>query len=218
MIRIIKSEEPDCLKQFREVPENKYEHLQGECLSLTRNLLFSDQNGLCAYCQRRLTSTTFIEHYIPQTKAPEKELDFSIFLGVCSGKYYVNKKTGKHIKFCSHLRGSEDLTVDPLKKTDIETLYYDENNKIFSSNQAINDDLKERLNLNFDELCEDRQKSYDNLLKNIIDLGSKQGLSKIEIFKKALNVVKTKNPSREFNGFLIYRLEKTIDYLANKQN
>ncbi len=217
MIHITKSEEPDCLKELREVPENKYENLQGECLNITRDLLYDDQKGLCAYCQRRLTSTTFIEHYIPRSKDRSKELDFSNFLGVCSGKYYVDKRTGKHIKFCSNIRGNEDLTISPLNETDIETLYYDENNKICSSNQPINNDLNSKLNLNFDELCEERQKSYDNFLKNIIDLGSKLGLSKIEIFEKALNVVRMKIPSYEFNSFLIFRLEKAIDYQKSKQ-
>ena len=214
MIQIIKSNEPDCLKALRNNEENNYDNLQDECLTITRNLLSDDQKGLCAYCQRVLEPSIFIEHYIPQTVDDSKVLMYSNFLGVCSGKYYLNRKTGKHIEFCSCSRGNKYLSVNPELNSSISTIYYDDENKVRSSNSKIDIDLNDILNLNFEELCLDRNNAYTNLIKSIFELGQKFKLTKIDIYKKVLKSFDDRPV--EFLGFLVFRLQKLIDYHSAK--
>lgn len=210
MIHIVKLKEPECLKELRETQGTKYDDLQGVCLSSTRGLLHNEQNGLCAYCQRQLKSSVFIEHYIPQSKNSLLELEYTNFLGVCSGKYYLDKITGQHIEFCSCSRGNKSLLVNPLDEDSIDTLFYDEKNRICSTDNQINDDLNKTLNLNFAEICEDRKNSYDNFLQSIFSIGQKMNLSKIEIYEKALRSIGTQ--TKEFHGFLVYRITKIIEF------
>jgi len=213
MIHIVKSQEPECLKKIRETKGSEYNSLKGDCLRMTREFLSNDQNGLCAYCQRYLKST-FIEHYIPQSKDSSKELEYSNFLGVCSGKYYIDKKTGNHIEFCSCSKGNRDIAVNPLEKESISTIFYDGQNQIRSTNKQIDIDLNGTLNLNFSEICDDRRDSYSHFLKSIFEIGRKMKLSNFEIYIKALKSLNSQK--KEFNGFITYRLTKAIEYKKRK--
>ncbi|MFK7982162.1 MAG: hypothetical protein AB8G86_19435, partial [Saprospiraceae bacterium] len=187
--------------------------LKGDCLKDVREKLNSDQNGLCAYCQRKFQSIIFIEHYIPRAdegRGKELELQYANFLGVCSGKYYVDKKTGKAILFCSVKRGSEPLTINPENQLDIDTLFYDDENRIKSTNQVYQEELDDILNLNFDDLCLDRQISFEEEINPILEMAIALGLTPIETFTKARNSVLARNP--EFLGYLLYRLNELITF------
>jgi len=213
MIHIIKSQEPDCLTELRESEGTNFNSLQGDCLITIRQLLASDQKGLCAYCQRLLKSTVFIEHYIPQSKDSSQELKYSNFLGVCSGKYYVDKKTGKHIEFCSCSRGNKDVSVNPIEEKSMATIFFDEYNRIRSTNRQIDIELNEIFNLNFSEICEDRNNSYSCFLKSVFEIGQKMNLSKVEIYTKALKSLQFQ--AKEFQGFILYRLSEAIGFQKN---
>ena len=81
----------------------------------------------------------------------------------------------------------------------ILSIYYDERNRIRSNNKTVDNDLTETLNLNFEEICNDRLKSYNNIIKNIFEIASKMNLSKLDALSKALRSVERK--SVEFSGF-----------------
>ncbi|MCK4921854.1 MAG: hypothetical protein KAS71_12465 [Bacteroidales bacterium] len=210
MIRIIKSREPKCLTKLKEDENNCYDNLQDKCLTITRQLLFKDQKGLCAYCQSVFKFTVYIEHFIAQSVDDSKELDYSNFLGVCSGKYYLDKKTGKHIEYCSRSRGNKELFINPELNSCISTIYYDEKNKIRSNNRQYDSDINVILNLNFKEICDDRNKAFNNLIKSIFDLGLNLNLTKLDIYRKA--IISLNNKPIEFVGFLVYKLQKLIDF------
>ena len=215
MIKIDKSEEPICLEELRNSPEPKIDYfsLQGDCLKEVRGKLNSDQKGLCAYCQRKFQSIIFIEHYIPRAderQGKALELQYSNFHGVCSGKYYVDRKTGKAILFCSVERGSKTLTINPESQFDIDTLFYDGESRIKSTNSVFQNELDNILNLNFDDLCLDRQISLEEEINPILEMAITLELTPLETFTKARNSVLARNP--EFLGYLLYRLNELITY------
>jgi len=165
MIKINKSEEPICLERVRNNPNATYESLSldVDCNKEVRQLLHDDQKGLCAYCQRIFESKIFIEHYIAQAdndRGRELQLSYSNFLGACSGKYYLDRKKGNKILFCSVNRGNSTLTINPESQSDIDTLSYDEESRIKSTNTIYQKELDTILNLNFDDLCLDRQITF----------------------------------------------------------
>ena len=216
MIHIKKSQEPECLRELRETEGTNYDDLQGECKKQVTELLSNDQGGLCAYCQRYLNPSVYIEHYIPQLKDGNSlELKYSNFLGVCSGKYYMDKMTGEHIAFCSVLRGSEVLSINPLVKESISTIFFNESNEIHSRDKKTDTELNETLNLNFIEICEDRGNQYNHFFKSFLYMGLKMKLSKIQILQKALtslNEILLQNEFPEFIGFINFRINQAIEH------
>jgi len=215
MIKINKSEEPNCLKLLRDDPDTTYDDLSRnkDCNEEVRKLLSTDQNGLCAYCQREFDSKIFIEHYIAQAdpkQGKELDLSYSNFLGVCSGKYYVDRKTGEKILFCSVNRGSSSLKINPESQDDVDTLFYDKESRIKSTDPIYQHELDVILNLNFDDLCLDRQIMFEEELKIIQETAISMGLSPLETYSKAIKSVALRNP--KFSGLLLYRLKNLLDY------
>ena len=72
MITIIRTQEPTCLTTLKSQQGTTYDNLRGNCRKTVTTQLSSDQRDLCAYCQRKFTSTVFIEHYHPQSTVPSK--------------------------------------------------------------------------------------------------------------------------------------------------
>lgn len=103
--------EPQCLETLR-TNGHHYIDLKGECKNEVRAELSEQQKSYCAYCERKLDPLVFIEHYISQSQDPSQELVFSNFLGVCSGKYYLDKMTGKFIPHCGDSRQSLALSIN----------------------------------------------------------------------------------------------------------
>lgn len=223
MIKINRTQEPTCLTELKERPNVNYVNdLQEPCKEIVRTQLRADQKGLCAYCQRKFNTTnpdkpkisTFIEHYEAQTDFPEKQLDYDNFFAVCSGKYYVNRKTGKHISFCSKERGSNDLTINPAKETHIDTIYYDDDNKIHSSNPTFENELNDTLKLNFADLLIDREIAFDEEDKIIMEMADELELTPIEAYAQGIRSIIKRNP--EFSGLLYYKFERLLEYFESK--
>lgn len=214
MILIDKSPEPDCLKVLKTNPDNTYDDLEGDCKKEVQDSLFSDQYKLCAYCQSNFKSTVFIEHYIPQTTDSKKALQYANFLGVCSGKYYLDRKKGTKIDFCSHSRGSAELTINPEDSAHIATLTYDEENRIVSSDAVFNNELNHVLNLNFDDLCLDREISLETETQSVDELAIEMQIGKVEMYQKLIRSILTKPP--KFSGFVLFRLNQYLQKTLNK--
>jgi uncharacterized protein (TIGR02646 family) len=214
MIRVDKTDEPQCLTLLKSKSDSTYSDLRGDCRKEVTQKLSTDQKHLCAYCQRTFESTVFIEHYDPQS-SKAKELDFDNFLGVCSGVYYIEKKSGKKIKFCSSERGNNVLTINPLNQSDIDTIYYDDEDRICSTNDIFQKELSQTLNLNFFDLCFDREAAFEEEKKSYLEMASEMDLSPIETYTRAIRIIKNGNP--KFSGFLLFRFHQSLEYHKKKQ-
>lgn len=197
--------EPECLQTLRMNPIKRYSDLKDECKKEVVDLLKSEQNYLCAYCQKSISDIVNIEHYFSQSQFPALQLSFSNFLGVCSGKFYTDKKTGKHIEHCDTRRGNIPLNIDPRNAEHINTIYYESDGKIKSSQNDLDNDLNNTLNLNFSELCEKRNEKFKEYLDLQISQGQDLNFGKAEIFRRAIEVLNNTYP--EYCGYLKFRLE-----------
>ena len=215
MIKINKSIAPNCLTELKVKPDATYNDLQNPCKSIVQEQLKTEQKNLCAYCQRKFNSAVFIEHYVPQSIDNTKQLDYNNFLGVCSGQYYLDRKTGKSIRFCSVNRGNQDLTINPINQNDIDTIFYNENFQICSTDVIFQNELNVILNLNFDDLCIDREIAYEKELNAFFELAEALELDNpIELFSKAIRSVAISNP--EFSGLLIYKFKEQLQFYENR--
>lgn len=179
----------------------------------TRRLLKGDQGKLCAYCEQKFKSKVFIEHYISQDEDPGRVLDYTNFLGICSGKEYLDPKVNKsHISHCGDKKGSQKIDIDPRNAEHIEQIYYESDASIRSRNSDHDIDLNETLNLNFEILRERRNESFKSNYSNLIKVSKLLGWSKEEELENAIETLRDKKV--EFNGYLLYRYQQMVGSLA----
>lgn len=148
---IQKGNEPESLTQYR---KNQNAYFDGYSKKDdVREKLLKEQGYICGYCMRRIKncSETKIEHIVPQSCLKENEreaLNYKIMLGVC----YGNEKKGRNKKSltCDAHRENQDLVVNPFDMNCIDKIAYRTDGTIYSEDDAINDNLENVLNLNYD--------------------------------------------------------------------
>jgi len=199
------SSEPICLKELRDKGYT-YDDLKDECLKEVRKILNESQFGFCAYCERRLTSTIFIEHYKSRDSYPNLQLVFSNFLAVCSGKTYLCKRTGDHIEHCDTSKGDDQIKLDPRNKDHIATIYFESDSTIKSTDPEFNEDLNVKLKLNSNLLKGKREEEFNRNFKNLREIALKLNLD----FKQTiqLGLEKSKDNISEYSGYINFRYLK----------
>lgn len=143
-------------------PKKAYKTLYGNLKEQVVEQLMKEQGYICAYCMRRIPDKrdaergfiepleVKIEHWIARSDSENdvsKVLDYNNMLAVCSGNQ--NGPTRKKSKLtCDAKRENKKLTVNPLDGDTLSTIFYTENGIIKASDETINKDLNEYLNLN----------------------------------------------------------------------
>lgn len=159
---INKLNEPECLNELRKITSD-YNDLSGDCKKKVINQLKIESKNSCVYCEKNIDSYVFIEHYHSQEENEDLKLDYNNFLAVCSGKYYLDKSQGTHYEHCGNSKKSKNITIDPRNQKHIETLNFDEYDRLISSNTIFQNDIDTILNLNIEGICNERMKAFDNI-------------------------------------------------------
>lgn len=143
MILIKKNKEPIEWKRYRTTPGAKYKSID----ALYKSLI-DEQGYICAYCMRRIPTRDKvsnenhrIEHVLSRDNHPDKQLDYSNMVICCPGHI----DTEDH---CDKKKSSADISFSPTDSTFIDTLSYDSNGNIKSSNSNYDKELNDILNLN----------------------------------------------------------------------
>lgn len=202
------SSEPNCLKELRD-NGREYEDLKNGCLKEVRTILKTSQNEFCAYCERKLTPTIFIEHYKSREEHPELQLEFSNFIAVCSGKTYIDKLTGKHIEHCDTSKANQEIKIDPRIKEHIDSIYYESDSTIKSTNSDFNNDLNATLKLNSELIRKRREEVFDRNFKNLRESAHKLNLNFNDTIQ--LGIKKSFETNTEYSGYLNYRYKKLAE-------
>lgn len=191
-----------------------------------RSELFSQQNGLCAYCMSRLSlastvQTVKIEHYHPLSikKYRCETFSFANYLLVCTGG---SKCDDDARKTCDTRKGNQEITIDPTNRIHMSHIIYRSNGIISYSDpsdpqvqQKIIEDINERLNLNgitdenyeqclldnAEELVAGRRLAYRKANEEIDKLRKKKELTPEAILKL---IAKYKKKHLAFEGVYIY--------------
>ncbi|MDO4921495.1 MAG: hypothetical protein Q4E64_06690 [Phascolarctobacterium sp.] len=145
MIFIDKGREPRALTEYK-LQEHAY--YDGCPKSAIRESLTAEQGNLCAYCMRRIDKDSArIEHWIPECLLTEYEkMDYRNLLGVCSG--HLEGQQGRDDTCDAHKKDTP-ITVSPLNESTLRGIYYcSANGEIHSSDETVNSDLNDTLNLN----------------------------------------------------------------------
>jgi uncharacterized protein (TIGR02646 family) len=163
MRRILKSKnEPACLAGVRReairIEKDSGKEPKSEdwdlklCATPVRELLASDQGGLCAYCCGRISSAGYgesnpsgmkIEHFRSRKDHPREMYDWPNLLGVCGGRHVWG---GEIHRTCDEVRGSTPLHTNPATSRDLSSVFIPSRNGTLVG--ATSDAAKDIVTLN----------------------------------------------------------------------
>lgn len=198
MIFIKKSTPPselEVLKKYAEEHElsdkEGYNLLRNPLKENVRKSLLKEQGYLCAYCMRRLPderisiddedhSNVYIEHWQARRSRfahdGNKGLDYRNMLAVCSGNEIAPEAVGRRKRrflTCDKKRDNSPLKINPLNNATIETIYYNSEGFIASTDCDIENDLNINLNLNCESdavrLPKNRKAALDVVQESILN-------------------------------------------------
>ncbi len=212
MIKIEKTSEPHSWTAHRLTEGAKY-----DATSDLRNALLADQGYICAYCMRRIpvqdkgtTETTRIEHIVPQSSlSREQAMDYRNMVICCPGAITSTSKKECH---CDRRKKETPISFTPLDQNFIDTLSYNADGSIISSNPIYNQELNTVLNLNEKMLKANRKAVRNQMIASLVKRGWKKG-----DIEKVLTVYKERDSEgkkKEYCGVVISYLSKKLRNFA----
>ena len=189
MLYIEKGPEPTELTEYRACKWNSeeqqpvfpsYDNMPTAVKSAVRASLLREQGYLCAYCMRRITEENVrIEHWQAERELDDSgKLNYGNMLGVCPGKVLAspdadnaNALSGHLSETCDRHRGHTPLHVNPRSRLNMERIaYHFGNGRIYSTDEQIDIDINNTLNLNCGRphfLPQNRKKVLEEIVKRL---------------------------------------------------
>lgn len=106
MKKIVKRAAPPSLESFKAHFFNTYgrvavyKDLPKEEYKILKEQLIDEQYGICCYCMKRIRfDNAHIEHFVPQSEAPDQTLEYQNMMASCNG-YKENHEN------CGHKKGN----------------------------------------------------------------------------------------------------------------
>lgn len=213
MIYIQKGSEPESLKKHRATPGADFDSLDKTEL---REFLLKEQGFLCAYCMRKIRQKkdVKIEHY--EARTDENQLIYSNLLAVCDGNQKlqeVNGKVNKKRFTCDSMKGNTKLHIDPQSRADMETIYYDNQGKLYSHDMSFQEDIDNVLNLNdqFGYLIGNRKAAVQAIINKLGKLKQTQdALPLLLKWRKEYADTDSNKEYAEYVGILRWYIDKQI--------
>ena len=213
MIYIKKGTEPKSLIEHRCTPGATFDGLDKTEL---RECLLKEQGYLCAYCMKRIhdEKDTKIEHY--RARNSENQLEYSNLLAVCYGNQIASDsemKYGKKRLTCDSIKGNQFLHINPQSKEDMDSIYYDNQGRIYSRNKVYEDDIKNILNLNdsYGYLIGNRKAVIDAIIRKLRVAKTQQEAKEMLLkWKKKYRDVSYGEESPEYIGVARWYIDKQL--------
>ena len=172
-----------------------------------RRVLLEEQGYICCYCMSRINcNNSKIEHFKPQTKYRSLQLDYHNLFIACRGG------EGAKEQFCDSKKGNKELKKINLLENIEESIKYKKSRKfieIYSTENEIESDLNDILNLNATILKQNRKQKYDSVLDKL----KRRNFDK-NFIKKTIRYFKTKNDNGQYPEFcemIVFFLEKKLN-------
>lgn len=167
MKAIIKTNEPLSLTEHRANKPAFYKNLQKDD---TRISLLKEQGHICCYCMKRIPESNInpsskIEHFLCQDDNKDEELNYGNMLLACSGK----EGSPTRLQTCDTKKKNLILTYCPsnLSRNIEDLIKYKPNGEVYSSDEILNAELETVLNLNVNQLKENRRAIYETVQDRI---------------------------------------------------
>ena len=161
MRTITKSSEPSSLTTHCQTSHSYYDNYADK--ETLRELLMTEQRGLCCYCMERIRSDSMkVEHWRCQSRFPEEQLDYGNLLGACQG----GEGQPRFRQHCDTRKGDRDLRWNPADRSHVieARIYYESDGGIRSHEAEFDAQIEEVLNLNLPVLKTTRKRVRDRVL------------------------------------------------------
>ena len=220
--KITKTREPKSLTAYRSTiahnsleDDNIYEDFKEKTKEQCRervsdNLrkqLLEEQGYVCCYCMSRIDcDNSKIEHFRPQTKYREFQIEYQNLFIACSGGEGSKTKD----QFCDTKKGEKELDYIDLLSSIEQNINYFKNVKsisIASTNSDIDREINNVLNLNVVVLAKNRRQLYDRVMKNLKSKGYT-----IPNIQKVINYYREKHNGKfePYSEVIVYFLTKKL--------
>ena len=221
MIEIKKGKEPKKLLYYRQQKDAFYEQMDKDVRDELLERLLQEQGHICAYCMKKIPEKrklpvgvvpVTIEHWLPRNPDDKKDvgqgLDYKNMFAVCSG----NRGCGcKEKMTCDAHRSNEPIKIDPRNVNTLRGITYTSSGRIRSSDEEVDKDINERLNLNSDSssLPENRKRVLQTLID---DVRKKHTTGDISLYckRRSEQIRGLNDPKMPYVGIVIWWLEKHI--------
>jgi len=170
--------------------------------------LLNEQGFLCAYCMKPLLNSNLvvkIEHYNPRDR--DNELDYNNLLAVCNG----GEGQSYDSQTCDTHKGDTVLHIDPQNNQHMDMIFYRHDGKICISDELLQNDLDNVLNLNLGRLVAARRSALQAMQKKLYNKMRKKRAPK-GYLENCLRLYENMhdNHLHGYCGILIWYLRKKI--------
>lgn len=205
MILITKNKEPKEWTEYRNTPGVDYQAIP----ELVQSLL-KEQGYICAYCMRRIPQKdklykkdgnnyvlTNEDHRVEHIKSRELhddlKLEYRNMVICCPGHI----GTENH---CDRLKGAKDILFTPLDQQFIDTIKYNSDGTIISTNEVYNKEINEVLNLNTELLKKNRKAMLTEVISKLnVDCKKGKNWDK-KTLERYLSKYSEKHPENDEEG------------------
>ena len=220
--KITKNKEPKSLTAYRstiprknlkdsniyeDFPKKTKEQCKNSEPDNLRKQLLQEQGYICCYCMSRIDcDNSKIEHFKPQTKNREFQIDYqNLFIACIGGEGFKSKK-----QYCDTKKGENQLDYINLLSLIEQNIYYAKGAKnicIKSTDKNIDREINNVLNLNVMVLEENRKEVYDRVMKNLKSRGYT-----VSNIKRVLNYYQNKHNEKfePYCEMIVYFLTKKL--------
>ena len=181
--------------------------IENESFNLRKQLL-DEQGHLCCYCMSRINcKNSKVEHFKSQKNYRDLQLDYQNLFLSCKG----GEGSTFSNQFCDTKKGESELNyINLLSNIENNILYEKKGAKeirICSSDENINKEIDEVLNLNCSILSKNRREQYDYIIRKL-----KQENFTTSSIKKIIEYYKIKHNDKfePFNQMIIFFLNKKL--------
>lgn len=217
MIKIVKNPEPHEWTEYRKTPGAVY-----QSFGYLVKALLEEQGYICAYCMRRIPckdkingESTQEDHRIEHIKCrdnyPELQLDYTNMVICCPG--HIGDES-----HCDRLKGNNPISFSPFDQAFIDTINYNADGEISSTNEQYNAELESVLNLNTSLLVMNRRAVITEVINQINAQKKNKPWNKSTLNKLITKYSSMQNMGEEMEyipycGIVLYYLRKKLKKL-----
>ncbi|MBQ8517127.1 MAG: hypothetical protein IJ498_06070 [Akkermansia sp.] len=180
--------------------------------SILKKALYKEQSGLCAYCMRRLPSPDgseshhiIIEHLLCREQHADRALDYRNMVASCDGCIGLEKAA-----CCDARKRNQTLSFhfydEPFHPECI--IRYDKSGKISSTNESLDHDINDILNLNHQMLKLNRAAAYKGLINKV---KRRQGNKKLSTKWLEAQIKSEYDAPSTYSGIIRFFLERMLN-------
>lgn len=211
MLNIQKKREPRLLTEHRCHKNACYENMPQQVRDQLKRQLLEEQGWLCAYCMKRISATDMkVEHVASRHEHPERQLDYSNLVACCYGDEGKSRKE----QYCDTHKGQKSLSKNPAVPADRteESIQYDAEGYIYSTDPVFDKELSDVLNLNKDILRHYRKSVRQAVIEQLSLLPINSDKNKIHDLLSRWQKRDSRNKLNPYAGVAVYWLKKRLKH------